>query len=285
MKKRFITAVVAVIGIFPFFWFSEALEPTNPLTYLFPLLFAAISFVSAWEMLYCLKLNKVYFISVPLYFIAFAFPMLARVMRGDMQAYLRVSIFVALVLILYYFACIVFHFGKVDVARVALLYMASLYIIAANSGAIILRDIEGVGRFVYLLPFICSWTTDTSAYFAGRLFGKHKLIEAVSPKKTVEGAIGGFLCCAGVTMLYGFIVGHTFGVVPNYWALGIGGATIGIVSQIGDLIMSAIKREYGVKDFGWMLPGHGGLLDRFDSSMAVTVIVLIISQYFPLFTI
>ncbi len=285
MKTRIITAIVAVAGIFPFFWFSEPLEPSNPLTYLFPLLFAAISFVSVWEMLYCLKLNKVYFISVPLYFVALAFPMLARVMRNDMQAYLRIAFFAALVLILYYFACIVFHFGKVDVARVALLYMASLYIIAANSGVIILRDIQSIGRFVYLLPFICSWTTDTSAYFTGRLFGKHKLIEAVSPKKTVEGAVGGFVFCAGVTMLYGFAIGRFFGVVPNYLALGIGGAVIGIVSQIGDLIMSAIKREYGVKDFGWMLPGHGGLLDRFDSSMAVTVIVLIISQYFPLFTV
>lgn len=285
MKKRIITSIVALAGIFPFFWFSEALELNNPLTYVFPLLFAAISFVSVWEMLHCLELNKVYFISVPLYFVALGFPMLARVMRDDMQSYLRLAFFVALVLLLYYFACIVFHFGKVKLANVALLYMSSLYIIAANSGVIILRDIEGVGRFIYLMPFICAWTTDSCAYFAGRLFGKHKLIEAVSPKKTIEGAIGGLLCCAGATMLYGLIVCKISGYVPNYLVLGIGGALIGVVSQIGDLIMSAIKREYGVKDFGWMLPGHGGLLDRFDSSMAVTVIVLIISQYFPLFTV
>lgn len=285
MKKRIITSIVALAGIFPFFWFSEALELNNPLTYVFPLLFAAISFVSVWEMLHCLELNKVYFISVPLYFVALGFPMLARVMRDDMQSYLRLAFFVALVLLLYYFACIVFHFGKVKLANVALLYMSSLYIIAANSGVIILRDIEGVGRFIYLMPFICAWTTDSCAYFAGRLFGKHKLIEAVSPKKTIEGAIGGLLCCAAATMLYGFIVCKISGYVPNYLVLGIGGALIGVVSQIGDLIMSAIKREYGVKDFGWMLPGHGGLLDRFDSSMAVTVIVLIISQYFPLFTV
>ncbi len=285
MKKRIITAIIAVAGIFPFFWFSEALEPTNPLTYLFPLLFAAVSLVSVWEMLYCLKLNKVYFISVPLYFVALSFPILARVMHRDMQGYLRIAFFAALVMVLYYFACIVFHFGKVDVAKVALLYMSCFYIIAANSGVIILRDIEGVGRFVYLLPFLCSWMTDTCAYFTGRLFGKHKLIEAVSPKKTIEGAIGGFVFCAATTMLYGYLVGKFFGVTPNYLALGIGGSIIGVVSQIGDLVMSAIKREYGVKDFGWILPGHGGVLDRFDSSMAVTVIVMIISQYFAFFTV
>lgn len=284
MKKRIITAVVAVAGIFPFFWFSEPLELNNPLTYLFPLLFAAISFVSVWEMLYCLKLNKVYFISIPLYFVALGFPILARVMRGDMQGYLRLAMLCALVMVLYYFACIVFHFGKVDVAKVALLYMSCLYIIAANAGAILLRDIPTVGRYVYLLPFICSWVTDSFAYFTGRLFGKHKLIATVSPKKTVEGAIGGLVFCAGATMLYGFVVGRLFGVMPNYIVLGIGGLLMGVVSQIGDLVMSAIKREYGIKDFGWILPGHGGLLDRFDSSMAVTVIMLIITQYFSLFT-
>ena len=79
MKKRIITSIVALAGIFPFFWFSEALELNNPLTYVFPLLFAAISFVSVWEMLHCLELNKVYFISVPLYFVALGFPMLANV--------------------------------------------------------------------------------------------------------------------------------------------------------------------------------------------------------------
>jgi phosphatidate cytidylyltransferase len=74
-------------------------------------------------------------------------------------------------------------------------------------------------------------------------------------------------------------------VTPNYLVLGLGGMVIGVVSQIGDLVMSAIKREQGVKDYGRILPGHGGLLDRFDSSMAVTVLVLLISMYFPIFTV
>jgi phosphatidate cytidylyltransferase len=84
-------------------------------------------------------------------------------------------------------------------------------------------------------------------------------------------------------IVYGIIVGNVFDVTPNYWVLGFGGALIGVVSQIGDLIMSAIKREEGVKDYGKMLPGHGGILDRFDSSIAVTVVVLILNTYFPIF--
>ncbi len=285
MKTRIITALVAILGITPFFWFSEALEPTNPLTYLFPLLISAISFVSVWEMLHCLHLDKNYAISIPLYLAALAFPMLARVMHGDMVAYVRLAIIVALVMAIYLFASVVFQFGKIESGRIGLIFMTSFYIIGANAAVVILRDMEGVGQYLFLIPYIFSWVTDSFAYFCGRAFGKHKLIEAVSPKKTVEGAIGGFVFCAITAVLYGVIVGSCFDVTPNYLVLGIGGVVIGVVSQIGDLVISAIKREQGVKDYGKLLPGHGGLLDRFDSSMAVTVLVLMISMYFPIFTV
>ncbi|MBE6554794.1 MAG: phosphatidate cytidylyltransferase [Ruminococcaceae bacterium] len=284
MKTRILTAVVAIAGIFPFFWFSDPVEASNPLNYLFPLLISLIAFVSVWEMLHCLQLDKSYFVSIPLYLAGLAFPMLARVMRENMREYTRIAVLTAMVLAIYMFAFIVFRFGKQDMGKVALAFMTCFYIVAANSAVIVLRDTEGVGRFLFLIPFIFSWVTDSFAYFCGRLFGKHKLIPTVSPKKTVEGAIGGFVFCAITAVLYGLIVGKCFDVTPNYLVLGIGGIVIGVVSQIGDLVMSAIKREVGLKDYGWMLPGHGGLLDRFDSSMAVTVLVLVISSYFPIFS-
>ncbi len=284
MRTRIITAIVAILGITPFFWFSDIREPSNPLTYLFPLLISGIAFVSVWEMLHCLRLDKNYPVSVPLYLAALAFPMLARVMHSNMREYVRVAVITALALAIYLFALIVFQFGKVDMGRIGLIFMTSFYIIGANSAVVVLRNIDNVGRFLVLIPFIFSWTTDTFAYFCGRAFGKHKLIEAVSPKKTVEGAIGGFVFCAITAVVYGVIVAKAFGVTPNYLVLGLGGMVIGVVSQIGDLVMSAIKREQGVKDYGWMLPGHGGLLDRFDSSMAVTVLVLLINTYFPIFS-
>jgi phosphatidate cytidylyltransferase len=178
---------------------------------------------------------------------------------------------------------IVFQFGKVDMGKIALVFMTDFYVIGAFSAIILLRD-EGIaGRFLFIMPFVFSWVTDSFAYFCGRLFGKHKLIPAVSPKKTVEGAIGGAVFCALTAFLYGFIVQKAFGVAPNYPVLIVGGLIISVVSQIGDLVMSAIKRQYGVKDFGYMLPGHGGLLDRFDSSIAVTVILVLINTYFPIF--
>ena len=283
MKTRIITAVVAILGIFPFFWFSAPVEPTNILNYAFPLLISLISLVSVWELLHSLQMDKKYLVSTPFYLVAFLFPMLARVMRNDLQSYVRIAVFTILAVAIYLFAVIVFQLGRLDMGKISLVFMTSVYIIGANAGVIVLRDVPEYGRYLYLIPFLFSWVTDSFAYFTGRLFGKHKLIPQVSPKKTVEGAVGGFVCCALTTLLYGLIVERCFHVAPNYLVLGISGLVIGAVSQIGDLMMSALKRQQGIKDFGWMLPGHGGLLDRFESSMAVSVLVLIVSTYFPFF--
>jgi phosphatidate cytidylyltransferase len=284
MKVRVITALVAIACIIPFFYFSEAVGLDNPLNYLFPLLIAAISGVGVWEMVRCLHLDKNYFISLPLMAAGFVFPMLARVMGNldMMQEFVKICMVSAILLAVYLFFIIVFRFGKVNMDKVSMSFMTAFYITAANTAVVVLRDME-YGKFLYLIPFILSWTTDSAAYFAGRLFGKHKLIEAVSPKKTVEGAIGGFIFCAITAVAYGLIIGACYDVTPNYLALALGGIVIGVVSQVGDLVMSAIKREQGVKDYGHLLPGHGGILDRFDSSMAVTVVVLFLSLYFPLF--
>ena len=215
MRTRIITAVVAILGITPFFWFADVREPSNPLNYLFPLLIAGIAFVSVWEMLHCLHLDKNYPVSVPLYLAALAFPMLARVMHGNMHEYVRVAVITALIFAIYLFATIVFQFGKVDMGKIGLVFMTSFYIIGANSAVVVLRNIDNVGRFLVLIPFLFSWVTDSFAYFCGRAFGKHKLIEAVSPKKTVEGAIGGFVFCAITAVVYGVIVAKCFDVTPN----------------------------------------------------------------------
>ena len=285
MKTRIITAVVALAGIIPFFWFSAPVDPSCWLNYLFPLLMSGIAFVSTWEVLHCIGLDKNYAISIPLYLAALAFPMLARVMRDMRAEYVRIAVLVALSFIVCFFAIIVFNFKKLPMGNVALTYMLSLYVIGSFSCIVLLRDhtYESVGGMLYLLPFIGSWVTDIFAYFTGRLFGKHKLLPEVSPKKTVEGAIGGAVFCALGVMLYGLVANLAFHLQPNYLLLAIVGLMISVVSQIGDLVLSAVKREFGVKDFGWMLPGHGGLLDRFDSSMAVTVLLMIVTTYFDLF--
>ena len=120
-------------------------------------------------------------------------------------------------------------------------------------------------RYYILLPFVVAWLSDAFALFAGMAFGKHKLAPELSPKKTVEGAVGGFAGAVVCTVVYGAVLQFGFQVPVNYLYLAVYGALGSAASQLGDLAFSYIKREYGLKDFGNILPGHGGILDRFDS--------------------
>lgn len=120
-------------------------------------------------------------------------------------------------------------------------------------------------RAYILLPFVVAWLSDAFALFAGMAFGKHKLAPQLSPKKTVEGAVGGFAGAVVCTVVYGAVLQFGFQVPVNYLYLAVYGALGSAASQLGDLAFSYIKREYGLKDFGNILPGHGGILDRFDS--------------------
>jgi phosphatidate cytidylyltransferase len=130
------------------------------------------------------------------------------------------------------------------------------------------------GTSTMLLIFICAWSTDTCAYFAGRAFGKHKLIPHVSPNKTVEGSIGGIIGAIVICTAYWFIASK-LGKAPMLdwkWCI-VYGAFGGALSQVGDLVASSIKRDTGIKDFGWIFPGHGGFMDRFDSVMFIAPIL------------
>lgn len=132
--------------------------------------------------------------------------------------------------------------------------------------------------------FVGAWITDSCAYFAGRAFGKHKLAPVISPKKTIEGSIGGIAGTAAIMCLYGFFVGKFSSCTPNYIPLLVLGLLCGVVSQLGDLSASAIKREYAIKDYGNIMPGHGGIMDRFDSVLFVAPLVYHFVLLFPIFS-
>jgi phosphatidate cytidylyltransferase len=111
-----------------------------------------------------------------------------------------------------------------------------------------------------------TWLNDSGAYFVGSAIGRHKLIPAVSPGKTVEGAVAGLLCAVVAGALYSaFVLGDLIGLPLGLWEGALGGALIAFVAQTGDLAESLFKREAGVKDSGRVIPGHGGILDRFDA--------------------
>ena len=137
-------------------------------------------------------------------------------------------------------------------------------------------------EFLILLPFVVAFLSDVFALFAGMLFGKHKLAPQLSPKKTVEGAVGGLVgatVSAAVAGLVFQVFFHLEGV--QYPALLVYGAVGSLVSQLGDLSFSYIKREFGIKDFGNILPGHGGVLDRFDSVIFCAPLVEVLLDFLP----
>ena len=286
MKVRAITAVIGIAVLFPFFWFSDPMGLSHPITYIFPVGLIILALSSVWEMLHCVGLDKNWFLSVPLYMAAIAMPVLARVM-GELDAdFSKLALIAALVIAVYLLAVIVFQFGKVDMGKVALTFLVCFYVIGSFSSFVILRDVPVAGRFLFLIPLIFSWVTDTFAYFCGMIFGRggrHKLIPDVSPKKTVEGAIGGIVFCILGMVIYGLVINAVTDYHANYPILIVGGLFASIVSQIGDLCMSVIKRAYGIKDYGKLFPGHGGVLDRFDSVLAVSVVLAVFGSFFNFF--
>lgn len=205
---------------------------------------------------------------------------MAEVVELGMQAFgrhLSTIAMLALVFLLVLFVCAIIAYGKdqaVPFADLTAAIFAGLVFPLMLSCLLLLRLRENGTAWVFV-PLCISFGSDTLALFAGMLFGKHKLTP-VSPKKTVEGAVGGLLGGAAGMLLFKLIAEAALGTALVNWKavvlLGIIGSVIG---QIGDLSFSLIKREFGVKDYGKLLPGHGGILDRFDSVTFVAPFVFL----------
>lgn len=262
MLKRIITSIVAVIILIPVLIFSDIV--------IFPIAVAIISIISAYEMAKCMGFDKKLYITLPIYCFSVAAPFLMRYLFDFVQFSMVAFIF-SIVYLLYLFIIIITSHGKITFNDATAFFAVEAYILIALNSIIYIRDFEESGKYLYLLIFIGAWITDIFAYFTGVFIGKHKLIEDVSPKKTIEGSIGGIFFCSLCYVIFGIIVGHFFNREVNLIMLGISGVLISVISQIGDLIMSVIKRHYKIKDYGKFFPGHGGMLDRFDSILAVSI--------------
>lgn len=172
--------------------------------------------------------------------------------------------------------------------EIGVTFAVSLLIPFALSSLIYIRDeFPQDGLFFVMLVFAGAWFADAGGYFIGRFFGKHKLSPTISPKKTVEGAIGGiafnlvfFLLMGICYYFYQKAMGVT--VVVYYWQLALLGVILAVVGMLGDLSASLIKRQCGVKDFGTIFPGHGGVMDRFDSVLFVAPCLYVLLQIMPL---
>lgn len=158
---------------------------------------------------------------------------------------------------------------KYNVVSSAVTITGFIYIICFFSFLILIRD-HNHGSYLIWIVFIIAWCCDTFAYYTGKTFGRTKLCPSVSPKKTVEGSIGGILGSVLGLMIYAYITKKVDFEAYQLILLGITGS---IVSQLGDLSASLIKRHMGIKDYGNIMPGHGGILDRFDSILFTAPIV------------
>ena len=150
-------------------------------------------------------------------------------------------------------------YPKTSLAEATFNLLAFLYAVVLLSHLYMLRQLPGGLELTFLTIFLV-WATDTGAYLIGRQFGRHLLAPQVSPKKTVEGSLGGLVLSIVVALVFWRLVGETSWL--KYLILAI---IVGVSGQIGDLFESALKRSAGVKDSGNLIPGHGGILDRFDS--------------------
>lgn len=265
MKTRIITALVLLSVFVPVLIFSH--------TVIFPIVISIVSLFATFEYLKCLGHEKDYALCVPAFVISLALP-LASHFKND-SGFLLITVAVFALYLFYLFAYAVFKRGKLPFFVVSSTFTGIFYIIGAMVCVVLLRRSEG-GEYLYLLVFISAWVTDTFAYFTGRFFGSHKLIEEISPKKTVEGSIGGSLFCIFSYLIFGFAVGRIYSITPNYPVLALSALVVSLVAQIGDLIFSLIKREHGIKDYGKIFPGHGGMLDRIDSIIPVSFMLYIL---------
>ncbi|GAB3067152.1 phosphatidate cytidylyltransferase [Virgibacillus ainsalahensis] len=253
MKQRTITALLAILIFLPFIIFGG---------WPFILFVYALATIGLIELM---KMHKIYKYSVPsilaiglLWFVLFPYQD-----NYDLHLFAwftQTEVIMLFVLLLLTYTVLVknkFTFDNVGFILLAVLYvgMGFYYLIETQRAGL---------NYIFYALFII-WATDTGAYLFGRAFGKRKLWPEISPKKTIEGALGGILMACIVAVIFQLIYPFSFSMTVLI------GATIlaSVFGQIGDLVESAFKRHYGVKDSGNILPGHGGILDRFDSLLFV----------------
>lgn len=267
MLKRIITAIIAIAIFVPVCYFSG--------TIIFPIAIALLSLVGVFEMSKCLGYHKKLGLTIPLYILAVALPIFRIFVLTNAFFLSHVAIaFIAM--LVYMLSYVMLRKNKDKLSDILTLYSLCIFVISGFTSILLVR-LQHNGSKIYLLAFLGAWICDTFAYFTGKFFGKHKLIPEISPKKTIEGAIGGVVFTIGGFAIFGLIMNSFFEAGLSYLTLCIYGLVLSIVSQFGDLIASSIKRQYNIKDYGFVFPGHGGVLDRFDGVLVVAPVLYVLN--------
>lgn len=271
MKTRVISGVIIVVFFAAVIAFNASFPP------ILNIAAAIISLMSVHELVSAVGLGKKYMLYVPgiIYAVAIPFSGMLGVDKFILSAAYVLAMFVGMI----------FGYKKTCFKELAMVASMTLIMPNALSCIVSARDLDPkFGLFYAIIAVLAAWIPDTGAYFVGTLMGKHKLCPEISPKKTIEGFVGGIVCNGVIMMLLGLVWNLIFfGGEPkvNYLTLlviGLGGA---VISVIGDLSFSIIKRNENIKDFGNLIPGHGGILDRFDSVIFTAPYVYIILSLMP----
>lgn len=250
-----------------------------PWKMLFPCVVLVLCVMMTLELLKCTGLHSRMCFAIPALIYSAAAPGLA--VKYPDSAVLLVS--VALLIVFLFMACV--RHKETELTRV--LTAAALILYAVGCMICFLRISQTpvrftafperqTGRLFWLLGLLSAWLTDIFAYFGGRLFGKHKLCPSLSPHKTVEGSICGILGSVLTFAAFAVYFRVCCGAGVHDVMFVLAGIGVSVAAQCGDLFASLVKRTFGIKDFGSLLPGHGGMLDRFDSLLPVAVILYVI---------
>lgn len=269
MKTRVLVAVIAIPLLVVVIFFLPSL--------VLGCVVGACAALAAWEFLGAMSVNLM---RMKIYAAVFAFIIPVASVYSVENAITQAAFFLLLAIC---FGELTFSFMGEEPMPVD---DAAMTLVGGGLFPYLLASIVRLGYFdapVYiLLVFIAAFSSDTASYFAGSLLGRHSLAPRVSPNKTIEGSIGGFAGSIGVMLIYGFIL-KSAGFTVNFPVIAIYGFLGSLIAQLGDLGFSAIKRIAGVKDYGTLLPGHGGMLDRLDSIILVAPLMEILMRWVPAF--
>ena len=277
MKQRLITALGIFLFGLPLLLLSEYI--------IYPIALGIISAIAVFELLRVLGVHREYFISLPAYIIAILLPVFSHssfVPEYRQQNYLLVIALALFGYLMWLAGSAVLSRGRITYDSIAGAFLAVTYVTVSFTSLSLIRYMDN-GVYFFGLVFVGAWMCDTFAYFTGMLFGKHKLAPELSPKKTVEGSVGGIVFAIIGCVVYGAVIELVSEVDADYLILALTGLFLSVVAQIGDLFASLIKREHGIKDYSKLLPGHGGIMDRFDSILAVSTVLLAICFLCPPF--
>ena len=259
MLKRTIVALILV----PLLFFVTLWAPKIVLT----VFVAAFSAIAVNELLYNTRLVRHPRMLLYTMIMAFLVPLWSHYGSSYPVALIGMLLFYVLL-----FTELMLAHTKIPFSQAALCMAAGIMLPYLFSGLTRIM-VMGNGRYFIMMPFVIAFLADTGAYFAGVTLGKHKMCPVISPNKTVEGLIGGLLLAVLGMVVYGLILQFGFGFRVNYFYVVIYGLVGALGGVFGDLSFSVIKRQTNIKDYGHLIPGHGGILDRFDSVIVVAPLV------------